>query len=309
MLLLCSLFPLTAQENTYRVTGCVISSETGRAMAGVRITSPHVQVAAMTDTAGRYEIILPSLDLPLVAEAPDYSTQVVPLKGRKVVDFSMTEVFGKGFYDDANWRASSSEIMVSDLSQGAISFTEDLTTRLSGQLRTQKSSGAPGAGAVMFVRGLNSLHLSAQPLYVVDGVVWQMGEDSYSIVDGFYNNPLHLIDPADIERVRLVKDASAIWGSKASGGVIYIDTKRGNDMATRIEARFGLGLQMPFDAIPMMDAEAYRLYATDVMKGMKADEVAKLQFTDDDPTKFYYHDTHNQTQWLKEVNKPSMMQN
>ena len=308
MVLLCSLSSLMAQENGYQVTGRVFASETGQAMAGVRITSPDVQAAAMTDAEGRYEIILPSLEVLLVAEAPDYTKQVVPLKGRREVDFSMTEVFGKGFYD-AQWNAASSEVLVSDLSHDAISFPDNLAHLLSGQVRSQKSSGAPGAGAVMFVRGLNSLHLSAQPLYVVDGVLWQMGEDSHSIVDGFYNNPLHLIDPADIERVRLVKDASALWGSKASGGVIYIDTKRGRDMATRIEARFGLGLQMPFDAIPMMDAEAYRLYATDVMKGMKADQVDKLQFTDDDPTKFYYHDTHNQTQWLNEVNKPSLMQN
>ncbi|MCD8318691.1 MAG: TonB-dependent receptor plug domain-containing protein [Paraprevotella sp.] len=95
---------------------------------------------------------------------------------------------------------------------------------LNGQARTITNSGEPGSSASFFIRGLNSINISSQPLFVVDGVVWQMQEGVSSLVDNYYNNPLTLIDPSDIEKVQVIKNGSAIWGAKGANGVILVDT-------------------------------------------------------------------------------------
>lgn len=298
----------TDDKDSYTVTGRVIASDTGLGMAGVRITSPDIQVAAMTDEQGDYEITLPSLDVPLILEAPDNIRLVVPIKGRREVDIVVSTAVERSGDHDA-WRSAMGEVMLSNLTEGNSSLSDIQGSLLKGEFYSVKSSGAPGAGSTLFIRGLSSLNLAAQPLYVVDGVLWQMQEDASSVVDGYYNNPLNFIAPEDIERIQVLKNGTALWGAKAAGGVILIDTKRGRDVVTRIDARIDFGYQSPFKSLPMMDAEAYRTYATEVMRGMKADEINKLQFINDDPSKFYYNDTHNDTRWLNEINRAALMQN
>ncbi|MCD8237655.1 MAG: SusC/RagA family TonB-linked outer membrane protein [Prevotellaceae bacterium] len=292
----------------YKVSGRVVKSDTGTAFAGVRISSPNLKVSAMTDEEGRYEISLPDLNVPLVVEAPGCSRQVVPLRGRETVDITVIMDAGYGYYD-FGYGTPESESFISGFADGTVNFADDLNALLNGQVRTVKSSGAPGAGSSFFIRGLNSLNLSAQPLFIVDGIVWQMQETAVSVMDNFHNNPLNLIDPDDIDKVTVLKNGSAVWGAKAANGVVIIETKRGRDMATKIEANLSVGFQTPFKSIPVMDASAYKLYATDVMRGMNASDIAKFHFINDDPSKSYYWDTHNNTDWLDEVNRTSMIQN
>lgn len=304
--------PVSAMEadnkDSYTVTGHVVASATGQGMAGVRITSPDIQVAAMTNEHGDFEICVPSLDAPLILEAPDNIRLVVPIKGRQEIKIVVSTI-AEGNTSWDTWRSAAGVVVLPEPTEGNLSLSDIQGNLLKGEFYSVKSSGAPGASTTFFIRGLASLNLSAQPLFVVDGVAWQMQEDASSAVDGYYNNPLNFIAPEDIESVRVLKNGTAIWGAKAAGGVILIDTKRGRDVVTRIEARMDFGYQSPFKSLPMMDAEAYRLYATEVMRGMNADEINRLQFINDDPSKFYYNDTHNDTRWLNEVNRAALMQN
>ncbi len=297
-----------AQHFPYKVSGRVIKSATGAGFAGVRISSPNLKVSAMTDEDGRYEISLPDLNVPLVVEAPGCQRQIVPVKGREIVDITVLDGAEYGYYD-AEYGSPDGAFAVSGFADGTVNFADDLNALLNGQVRTMKSSGVPGAGSSFFIRGFNSLNLSAQPLFVVDGIVWQMQETAMSVMDNFHNNPLTLLDPDDIEKVTVLKNGTAVWGAKAANGVVLIETKRGHDMATKIDADFSVGFQTPFKSVPVMNAGAYKLYATDVMRGMEASDIAKFQFTNDDPTKSYYWDTHNNTDWLDEVNKTSLIQN
>ena len=76
---------------------------------------------------------------------------------------------------------------------------------------------------------------------MVDGVVWQMQDEGISIVDGYYNNPLTLLDPSDIDKVTVLKNGSAIWGTRGANGVVLIQTKRAGEMATKIDANISFG--------------------------------------------------------------------
>ena len=273
----------SAQE-TYTVRGRIVRSSTGEGFAGVGLTSPNLKVSAMTGDDGTYEIKLPSLDVTLILTAPGYEQQVVAVHGRTEVDIRILDRL-----EDTT--------------------PPELNLHVSGPLHTKRQSGQPGSGETYFVRGLQSLHLSSQPLFVVDGVEWQMQEDAHTTVTGYSNSPLNMIDPDDIERVEILRDGSAIWGSKGAAGVVMISTKRAKDMATKIEANVSMGFQTPFKSMPLMEAAAYSRYATEVMRGLKAEQRNQLHFTENDPTKSYYWDTHQQTDWLGEVNHTAFLQN
>ena len=292
----------------YHVKGRVVDAVTGLGFAGARITTPDVNVSAMTDENGDYEIGLPDLRVPLYVDAPGYSRQVVAVKGRTEVNVSLYTVPGHSYYDD-EMSVSDGRVVVDGFTASALSMTEDMNSLLAGQMRTSARSGEPGASASYFVRGYNSLNLSSQPLFVVDGVVWQMQDEGISIVDGYYNNPLTLLDPSDIDKVTVLKNGSAIWGTRGANGVVLIQTKRAGEMATKIDANISFGFQTPFETLPVMGADAYRRYATDVMSGMDRHEVEDFQFTNDDPSRSFYRAVHNNTDWMDEINKTAFIQN
>ena len=280
LIMACAAF---AQEN-YTVTGKVVRSTTAKGFAGVSITSPNLKVSAMTDDEGVFEIQLPSLDVPLLVSAPGCENQTVPLRGRTNLVITLLDKVEKSMVPGLN-----------------LTVDEDLLAI--------RQNGQPSEGTTYFVRGLQSLNLSSQPLFIVDGVEWQMQEDFESSITGYYNNPLNMIPPDDIEKVEVVKDGSAEWGSKAAAGVVVITTKRAHDMATKIEANVSMGFRSPYKTVPVMDASAYKRYATDLMRGMSESERNKFHFISDDPTRSYYYDTHQNTDWLSEVNKTGFTQN
>ena len=281
---------------------------TKKGFAGARVTTPNLNVSAMTDENGNYEIGLPDLSVALYVEAPGYSRQVVPVKGRNEVNVSLFTVSGHAYYDDG-MSVSDGEAVVDGFTSGTLSMTDDMTSLLNGQVRAISHSGDPGSSSSFFIRGYNSVNLSAQPLFVVDGVIWQMQDQVASAVDNYYNNPLTLLDPSDIEKVTILKNGSAVWGAKGANGVVLIDTKRAREMATQIEANISMGFQTPFGSLPLMGAAAYRRYATDIMSGMDRNEVEGFQFTNDDPTRSFYRAVHNDTKWTDEINKTSFIQN
>jgi len=142
------------------------------------------------------------------------------------------------------------------------SFDQALGAKLPGVTITQ-TSGAPGAGVNIKVRGTNSINYSGSPLIVVDGVPLS-GNASNDTMQGsadiVYNqytaNPLALINPADIESIDVLKDAAsaAIYGSRGSNGVIIITTKQGKEGKTRVNFGSYWGISQITKKIDVMDA-------------------------------------------------------
>ena len=136
-------------------------------------------------------------------------------------------------------------------------------------------SGAPGSGAIVHVRGLGQLIGDNQPLYVVDGVPIiinpQFGGD-LGLNDNRLN-PLLTINPSDVERVDVLKDASsaAIYGSRAANGVIIITTKRGKrNQKPKFDFSYNLTIQNPTKTYDVLDANGFKKFITD--QGL-ADEI------------------------------------
>ncbi|WP_221658843.1 SusC/RagA family TonB-linked outer membrane protein [Bacteroides salyersiae] len=293
------------------VKGRVVSSSTKENLAGARISVVDTRITTMTSDDGLFELRVPHANVTLYMDAPGYLPQVVSVKGRSDINIQLLEDTDAGNFYDKTVLATNKANIVTKVTPSITSIDQDFSNRLNGELRAVPHSGVMGNGSTVFIRGLNSLNMTAQPLYIVDGAIWQMQEGVSSIHAGFFNNPLALIDPNDVEDITVLKDGTSIYGSKGGNGVVIITTKRSKSMATDISAFMSLGYQEAYKTIPVMGAADYRLYASDVLSGMYSNStlVDNLLFLDDDKTKSYYKANHNDTDWLKLINKGALSQN
>lgn len=293
------------------ITGRVIDLSTKQGFAGARVSVVNTKITTMSGEDGTFTVKVPTKDVALAIDAPGFQNQTLALKGRTQVEIYMLQQSGAVSISENNSFTTKSAVSITGFSDNISGIDEDFTNRLSGQIRAVTHSGTPGNGTAVFARGFKSLNASSQPLYVVDGIVWQNHDDISSIHEGFYNNPLAVIDPNDVEKVTVLKGSSSIYGSKGANGVILIDTKRSRSQATAITVNMGLGYRSPFQTIPVMDANAYRLYASDIIGGKYSNTTAveKYKFLDDDITKSYYKANHNNTDWLSLINQIGLSQN
>lgn len=305
---------VSAENLAYTVNGKILRSTTKQGFAGVRISVVNTRITTMTNEDGTFSLKIPSQDVTLYIDAPSYHSQYVPVKGRSDIEVQLLGVAGNetSFYDSGSL-SPQAQSSVNEFSAGVMSVDEDIASRMNGELRTVAHSGMPASGTAFFVGGLKSLNINAQPLFVVDGVIWQMQEDAApSIHAGFFNNPLAAIDPNDLESVTVLKDGLALYGSKGANGVVLIQTKRSRNMATEISANISLSYRSPIKSIPMMNAGQYRTYASDILRGAIDNPnlaVERLKFLEDDPTKPYYKANHNDTDWLDLLNEGAFTQN
>lgn len=291
------------------VKGVVTNSSTGDKFVGASIVVEGTQATAMTDERGMFELSNVDLRGVLRIEAPGCELQYVPLRGRSQVNVTLMPKNTRSLYDNTSLSAKAQSRII-DMGNATLSPNEIIGMGASGNVRDIARSGVDASGSTLFIRGLHSLNMSSHPLFIVDGVIWQTQEGISSIHEGFFSNPLALISPDDIESIQVLKNGTAIYGAKAANGVIVINTKRCRNMATEITVNMSVGIKSPFKTIPMMNATDYRIYATDMMRGLanQGIDINQYDFINDDASKSSYLSAHNQTDWLNEINKSGLTQ-
>ena len=306
----------TVKVPTYpmmEVKGVCVDAVTKKPLAGIMVQALNDKnYTAMTEDNGEFLIKVPTFTTALYIHAPEYLSQHVGLGEQGSV--IRVELLSDSFlpmYDKTSHVGSSATVSVrSTTSQTVETDMEDL---LGADVRSISRSGGPGYGAAMFVRGLTSLNANAQPLIVIDGIVQDMQQTRTSLHYGDYNNLLLNINPEDIEKVTVMKNATALYGAKGAAGVILIETKRGHSLATRIDANIGIGVTLVPRTPDMMDATQYRIYASEMLGTYPEisdyTDPETFKFLIDDPSKYYYTKYHNSTDWKKEVYHTALNQN
>ncbi len=290
------------------VRGRIYNDATGSAQAGAHVTYVGTDVAAMSSEDGTFTLKTSALSGTLLVEAPGFDMQIVPLQGRNDINIRLTpSSAGESFYDARLLSSASSRVQTE---KGQLRATADVSPdlQLMGVRSTQRS-GVDAGGASTLIRGIKSINMSTEPLFIVDGIEWSRQDNYTSLLDGYASNPLALLSPDDIESIQILRNGTAIYGSKAAGGVVLITTKRARTQATEITLNASIGVKSPFRTMPMMNASDYRVYATDVMRGLNGGKVAAYDFLDDNTGSSTYAATHNNTDWLSEVNKMALVQN
>ncbi len=304
------------QENV--VTGTVYDAATNVPIPGVRVQATgHKRVTTMTDAEGKYKLAVPSYVTLLTFSTTDYLTVQKPVGNRDVINVRLySDKFQENYSQDV---LITSEREFEEGVSAALTIDSDIQNKLGADVRTVNRSATPGIGAAMFIRGLNSLNANTQPLIVVDGVIWDLQEGSESIHMGIYNNILSAIDVNDIRDVKVIKNGAAIYGARAANGVIVINTKRGESMATRITANIFANVALQPGTYNMLGTEDYRVYANDIVGTMNIPANRNLGFLRSDKPVFkngklqsgylYYNKYHNDTDWGDVVYREAITQN
>lgn len=293
--------------STAKVSGIVYDAATRTPLAGVRVVAHgNHRYAAMTNEEGAYSLEVPKFVTLLDFTAPGYNLVQMAVSDKAQEVYIYSEQFANDY---------TSDIRVTDVAEvgdfpltTALTVDQEISTRLGGDLRSITRSGTPAMGAAMFIGGLNSLNANAQPLIVLDGVFLDQQYGREALHEGHYNNVLSSISVNDIEKITVLKNATALYGTKGSNGVILIDTKRSTSMATRIEANVSAGIELMPSRPSMMNADQYRLYASELI-GSTGTKLTDFRFLNEDKKDYYYNMYHNNTNWDDYVYREAISQN
>lgn len=271
-----------AQNRT--VTGKVTSADDGTALPGVSVVEKGTSNGTATNADGTYTLSVPENAI-LVFSFVGMTTQEVSVANRSVVDVvlvsditSLSEVvvIGYGAVEKKDITGAVTEVSTRDFNKGIMTSPQDLLVGKMAGVAITSASGAPGSNATIRIRSGSSLNASNDPLIVIDGFPVER-----SVISGL-SNPLTALNPNDIESFTVLKDASAtaIYGNRASNGVIIITTKRGSTGKPKFSFNTSLSLSRPMKYFDVLSGDEYRAMvaelAEDGVSGIDDDALEKL---------------------------------
>jgi iron complex outermembrane receptor protein len=256
-LLLLASFGLSAQQ---MVSG-VVTDDSGSPLPAVNVVVKGTTIGVSTNFDGNYSInatngqvlVFSSLGFELKEVAVESATlNVTLLKSASELDEVILIGYGTSLKKDLTGAVN----LVTDESfnKGTVFSAQQLIQGKVAGVSIVNNGGAPGEGANVLIRGIGSLNLNSNPLYVVNGIPLDAGGVGGS------RNPLNVINPNDIESISILKDASAtaIYGSRAANGVVLISTKRGvsGDFTFNFNSR--MTTYTPTDKVDVLTANEFR---------------------------------------------------
>jgi TonB-linked SusC/RagA family outer membrane protein len=235
------------------VTGTVSSTD-GESLIAASVLVKGTTQGVLTDLDGNYSIKVPAESTTLVFSYVGYGTQEFEIAGKSVINVTLSEgiefdeivVTGYTTQKKSNVTGSISQVKGKDLEDMQIGRVEQALQGRTSGIRVTQSSGAPGSGSTVRIRGTSSINGSS-PLFVVDGVIIGGGID--------------YLNPNDIASIEVLKDAAsaAIYGARGGNGVILITTKKGKKGSASINYNAYYGVQNPWKKVPMLNATEYAI--------------------------------------------------
>ena len=215
------------------VTGTIIDAANDEPIIGASVLVMGTTSGTITDFDGNFTVSVPDDDAVLQISYMGYKTQEVPVNGQKTIRVVLHEdselldevvVVGYGVVKKNDATGAVTAIKPDDMNKGLQTNAQDMIQGKIAGVSVTSDGGAPGGGANIRIRGGSSLSASNNPLIIIDGLAM----DNNGIPGA--GNPLAMVNPSDIDTFTVLKDASAtaIYGSRASNGVIIITTKKGS---------------------------------------------------------------------------------
>ena len=255
-----------------RTNGVITDSESGEPLIGATVLEKGSTTnGTITDVEGKFELSVPNDDAVLLVSYAGYrSTEINSGTNLTITlefDMDMLEevvVVGYGTQKRSDLTGSVSGVKSKELQQ---SQTTDVFSAMQGRMagvQVTTDSGQPGAGMNIRVRGQNSISGISTPLFVIDGVQIDVGFDEVASTGSSQAtiNPLTSINPADIESIEVLKDASAtaIFGSRGANGVIIVTTKSGANGRSSLDYSYNLTTSEVIKKMPVLSAQDYITY-------------------------------------------------
>lgn len=271
---------ISAQNIT--VTGKVVDNS-GAALPGASILKKGTNIGVQTDLDGKFSLTNVNENATLIISFIGFIKQELAVKGRTVIKVvlvpestQLNEIVVVGYetvrkkeVTGAVSRISGAEVKNSP----AASVESAFQGKLAG-VQVQQNSGQPGSAIQVRVRGFSSIGAGSDPLYIIDGVPSKSGSfGSLAIGPDRYDgnvgsNALADLNPNDIQSIEVLKDASeaAIYGARASNGVVLITTKKGKRGPTKFNADFYTGNQQITNKLPLLNKEEFLKVSEEMLR-------------------------------------------
>lgn len=239
-----------------------VTDETGAPLPGATVRVKGTTIGTVTNLEGKFSIEVEA-DAVLQISYLGYNLQEISLNGQSEIavqlepDATQLEelvVVGYGTQKRSDVTGAITSVKSEDFNQGVITNPVDLLQGKMAGVNISATSGEPGATQNVIIRGIGSLRSGTQPLYVVDGFLL----DNSST--GVASNPLNFLNPSDIESMDVLKDASAtaLYGARASNGVVVITTKKGKAGATQMNFSASTAISSIANKIDVFSADEFR---------------------------------------------------
>lgn len=287
MLLFC--FNVFAQQHSVKGT---VTDPSGLPVIGMTVMEQGTTNGTVTDENGQYVIGVSSQSAILEFNSIGYKTQAIGVAGRNVIDVVSEEeslaldavvMIGYGSVRKKDLTTAVSVVSTDDIGVRPMTEASGFIQGKVAGVQVQQTSGLPGGGMTVRIRGASSIASSNDPLYVVDGV--PVGEGGYAIA---------YLSPGDIESMQVLKDASsaAIYGSRAANGVVLITTKQGKkSKGPQINFRGYVGISNVPKTYEVLNVDEYRELMNEI-GGPKVPEGLR-----------------DETDWFKEAYQTGLNQN
>ena len=250
---------LMAQTRT--IKGEVTDAQNGEALIGATVMVEGEKGGTVTDFDGNFSLQVSSSAKKIKVSYIGYIDKVLSISDNMKVKLESDSkaladvvVIGYGTARKSDLTGSVATVKSKDFNKGLVSSPEQLINGKVSGVQIMSNSGSASAGSTIRVRGGASLNASNDPLIVLDGVPLEQGG-----ISGNSSNFLSMINPSDIESMTVLKDASstAIYGSRASNGVIIITTKKGQQGAVKVNFNTTNSLQTRAQMVDMLSRDEF----------------------------------------------------
>ena len=264
-------FLILAEAIGQRTVSGTVTDEEGEGLPGVNVLIKGTTNGTQTDLDGNYQLSVSTGEV-LVFSYVGFESQEISVGDRTVIDVTLggaielqeVVVVGYGEVDKRKLISSVASVSGSELAEMPVmSFDQALQGKAAG-VQVTTTSGVLGSSPKVRIRGVNSITSGTDPLYVIDGVPIQTGE--FSIFVAGQLNGLADLNPNDIESYEILKDgaATAIYGSRASNGVILITTKKGAKSGKpKVDYSFTYGINQTANRFDLLNAEEFILISNE----------------------------------------------
>lgn len=280
-----SLLPFAFIGAQTTITGRVMDGAANESAIGASVLVVGTTVGTITDFDGNFTLEVPEGKFMIQVSMVGFKTQVINIRGKERIDVTLMEdtqvmeevvVVGYGTMKKRDLSGSVSQIKSEDLMAGGV---PDVAMSMQGKIAgvdVRTSDAAPGGSTSITIRGANSFTTSSQPLYIVDGIPY--GTDPNGVPQSGANsgqnqsqNPLSMLNPNEIEKIEVLKDASAtaIYGSRGANGVVIITTKKGKEGKPKVEVGVKGSLQQIARKVQVLDAYHYALYQNEAAENSR----------------------------------------
>ncbi len=252
----------TIQQQRKQISGTVVDAD-GIPIPGISVVVKGTSIGVTTGMNGEFQLEIPADAQTLVFSFVGMKTQEIAVSGQTVFNITMEDetiglgevvAIGYGSQQKKDITGAVGSVQSGDFNKGVINSPGQLLQGKVSGVNVTSSSGAPGSGQMITIRGQGSIRQGTGPLFVIDG--FPVGLDG----TGSGTSQLNFLNPNDIESMDVLKDASAtaIYGSRGANGVILITTKKGKSGVSQVSVSSNFGVSNMANQIPVFSADEFR---------------------------------------------------